>query len=279
MTSLKGKTLFITGASRGIGLAIALRAASDGANIVIAAKTAEPHAKLPGTIHTAAAEIEAAGGQALPVVCDIRDDQAVADAVAAAVKQFGGIDIVVNNASAIALLDTEHVSMQRFDLMHQVNARGTFLVSKTCLPWLQKSDNPHILALAPPLQMKEKWFAPHVAYSMAKYGMSLCVLGMAGEFREHGIAVNALWPRTTIATAAVNMLGGDELIMHSRKPEIMADAAYVILTKPSREFTGNFCIDDTVIEGEGITDLSVYAVNPDVPLAPDFFVEPKGTEI
>jgi citronellol/citronellal dehydrogenase len=278
MTSLKGKTLFITGASRGIGLAIALRAASDGANIVIAAKTAEPHAKLPGTIHTAAAEIEEAGGQALPVVCDIRDDQAVADAVAAAVKQFGGIDIVVNNASAIALLDTEHVSMERFDLMHQVNARGTFLVSKTCLPWLQKSDNPHILALAPPLQMKEKWFAPHVAYSMAKYGMSLCVLGMAGEFREHGIAVNALWPRTTIATAAVNMLGGDELIMHSRKPEIMADAAYVILTKPSREFTGNFCIDDTVIEGEGISDLSAYSVNPGVPLAPDFFVEPKGSE-
>ena len=278
MTSLKGKTLFITGASRGIGLAIALRAARDGANIVIAAKTVEPHAKLPGTIHTAAAEIEEAGGQALPVVCDIRDDQAVADAVAAAAQQFGGIDIVVNNASAIALLDTEHVSMARFDLMHQVNARGTFLVSKTCLPWLQKSDNPHILALAPPLDMKEKWFAPHVAYSMAKYGMSLCVLGMAGEFREHGIAVNALWPRTTIATAAVSMLGGDELLMHSRKPEIMADAAYVILTKPSREFTGNFCIDDTVIEGEGVSDLSAYAVNPDVPLAPDFFVEPKGTE-
>jgi citronellol/citronellal dehydrogenase len=278
MASLKGKTLFITGASRGIGLAIGIRAARDGANIVVAAKTAEPHAKLPGTIHTAAAEIEEAGGQALPVVCDIRDDQAVADAVAAAAQKFGGIDIVVNNASAIALLDTEHVSMARFDLMHQVNARGTFLVSKTCLPWLKKSDNPHILALAPPLDMKEKWFAPHVAYSMAKYGMSLCVLGMAGEFREHGIAVNALWPRTTIATAAVNMLGGDELLMHSRKPEIMADAAYVILTKPSREFTGNFCIDDTVIEGEGITDLSVYAVNPDVPLAPDFFVEPKGTE-
>jgi citronellol/citronellal dehydrogenase len=278
MASLKGKTLFITGASRGIGLAIALRAARDGANIVIAAKTAEPHAKLPGTIHTAAAEIEEAGGQALPVVCDIRDDQVVADAVAAAAQKIGGIDIVVNNASAIALLDTEHVSMARFDLMHQVNARGTFLVSKTCLPWLQKSDNPHILALAPPLDMKEKWFAPHVAYSMAKYGMSLCVLGMAGEFREHGIAVNALWPRTTIATAAVSMLGGDELLMHSRKPEIMADAAYVILTKPSREFTGNFCIDDTVIEGEGVSDLSVYAVNPDVPLAPDFFVEPKGTE-
>jgi len=278
MISLEGKTLFISGASRGIGLAIGIRAARDGANIVVAAKTAEPHGKLPGTIHTAAADIEEAGGQALPVVCDIRDEQAVADAVAAAAKKFGGIDIVVNNASAIALLDTEHVSMSRFDLMHQVNARGTFLVSKTCLPWLKKSDNPHILVLAPPLDMKEKWFAPHVAYSMAKYGMSMCVLGMAGEFREQGIAVNALWPRTTIATAAVKMLGGDELLMHSRKPEIMADAAYVILTKPSREFTGNFCIDDTVIEGEGIADLSAYAVNPDVPLAPDFFVEPKGTE-
>ena len=276
MVSLEGKTLLITGASRGIGLAIATRAARDGANIVIAAKTDEPHSSLPGTIHTAAAEIEAAGGQALPLVCDIRDDKAVAETVAAAADRFGGIDIVVNNASAIALLGTEDVSMSRFDLMHQVNARGTFLVSKTCLPWLMKAENPHILALAPPLHMKEKWFAPHVAYSMAKYGMSMCVLGMAGEFREQGVAVNALWPRTTIATAAVNMLGGDELIMHSRKPDIMADAAYVILTKPSREFTGNFCIDDTVIEGEGITDLSGYAVNPELHLAPDFFVEPKS---
>jgi len=276
MLSLEAKTLFITGASRGIGLAIATRAARDGANIVVAAKTDEPHPSLPGTIHTAAAEIEAAGGQALPLVCDIRDDKAVAETVAAAADRFGGIDIVVNNASAIALLGTEDVSMSRFDLMHQVNARGTFLVSKTCLPWLMKAENPHILALAPPLLMQEKWFAPHVAYSMAKYGMSMCVLGMAGEFREQGIAVNALWPRTTIATAAVNMLGGDELIMHSRKPDIMADAAYVILTKPSREFTGNFCIDDTVIEGEGITDLSGYAVNPELQLAPDFFVEPKS---
>ena len=276
MLSLEGKTLFVTGASRGIGLAIATRAARDGANIVVAAKTDEPHPSLPGTIHTAAAEIEAAGGQALPLVCDIRDDKAVAETVAAAADRFGGIDIVVNNASAIALLGTEDVSMSRFDLMHQVNARGTFLVSKTCLPWLMKAENPHILALAPPLLMQEKWFAPHVAYSMAKYGMSMCVLGMAGEFREQGIAVNALWPRTTIATAAVNMLGGDELIMHSRKPDIMADAAYVILTKPSREFTGNFCIDDTVIEGEGITDLSGYAVNPELQLAPDFFVEPKS---
>ena len=276
MANLQGKTLFITGASRGIGLAIATRAAADGANIVIAAKTAEPHAKLPGTIYTAAAEVEAAGGKALPLVCDIRDEQAVTTAVAAAVDRFGGIDIVVNNASAIALLGTEAISMSRFDLMHQVNARGTFLVSKTCLPWLKQAENPHILALAPPLNMKEKWFAPHVAYSMAKFGMSLCVLGMAGEFREHGIAVNALWPRTTIATAAVDMLGGDELMEHSRKPSIMADAAYVIFCKPSREFTGNFCIDDSVLEGEGVTDLGVYAVNPDVQPMPDFFVEPKS---
>ena len=275
MAILAGKTLFITGASRGIGLAIALRAARDGANIAVAAKTSEPHAALPGTIHTAAAEIEAAGVKALPLVCDIRDDQAVAKAVAATAEHFGGIDIVVNNASAIALLGTEAVSMQRFDLMHQVNARGTFLVSKTCMPWLLKSDNPHILALAPPLHMKEKWFAPHVAYSMAKYGMSMCVLGMAGEYREQGVAVNALWPRTTIATAAVNMLGGEELLMHSRKPEIMADAAYVIFSKPSREFTGNFCIDDSVLEGEGITDLSSYAMDPDLEPAPDFFVEPR----
>ncbi len=276
MAQLEGKTLFITGASRGIGLAIATRAARDGANIVIAAKTAEPHASLPGTIHTAAADVEAAGGNALPLVCDIRDDKAVAAAVAAAVDRFGGIDIVVNNASAIALLGTEAMSMSRFDLMHQVNSRGTFLVSKTCLPWLLKADNPHILALAPPLNMQEKWFAPHVAYSMAKYGMSMCVLGMAGEFRDQGIAVNALWPRTTIATAAVNMLGGDELMKHSRKPDIMADAAYAIFCKSSRKFTGNFCIDDAVIEDEGITDLSGYAVDPEMQLAPDFFVEPKS---
>jgi citronellol/citronellal dehydrogenase len=275
MTSLEGKTLFVTGGSRGIGLAIAKRAAQDGANVIIAAKTSEPHPKLPGTIHTAAAEIEEAGGKALPLVCDIRDDDAVAAAVEQGAREFGGIDIVVNNASAIMLLGTEEFKMSRFDLMHQVNARGTFLVSKTCLPWLLKSENPHILTLSPPLNMLEKWFAPHVAYSMAKYGMSMCVLGMAGEFREQGIAVNALWPRTTIATAAVNMLGGDELMMHSRKPEIMADAAYVILTKPSREFTGHFCVDDAVLEDEGITDLSSYAVNPDMPLAPDFFVEPK----
>ena len=275
MTSLAGKTLFVTGGSRGIGLAIAKKAASEGANVVIAAKTDKPHPKLPGTIHTAAGEIEQAGGKALPVMCDIRDDDAVAAAVEQAAEAFGGIDVVVNNASAIALLGTEEIKMSRFDLMHQVNARGTFLVSKTCLPCLRKSENPHILVLAPPLNMVEKWFAPHVAYSMAKYGMSMCVLGMAGEFREDGIAVNALWPRTTIATAAVNMLGGDELMQHSRKPEIMADAAYAIVTRPSREFTGNFCIDDAVLEDEGISDLSGYAVNPDLPLAPDFFVEPR----
>ena len=275
MASLDGKTLFVTGGSRGLGLAIARRAARDGANVVIAAKTVEAHPKLPGTIHTAAAEIEAAGGKALALACDIRDDAAVEAAVARGADHFGGIDIVVNNASAIALSDTQNTSMRRFDLMHEVNARGTFLVSKTCLPWLSVAENPHILTLSPPLNMLEKWFAPHVAYSMAKFGMSMCVLGMAGEFRERGIAVNALWPRTTIATAAVNMLGGDQLMRHSRKPEIMADAAHAILVKPSREFTGNFCVDDEVLEAEGITDLGVYAVDPDVQLAPDFFVEPR----
>jgi citronellol/citronellal dehydrogenase len=275
MASLDGKTLFVTGGSRGIGLAIAKRAARDGANVVIAAKTVEAHPKLPGTIHTAAAEIEAAGGKALALACDIRDDAAVETAVTRGAEHFGGIDIVVNNASAIALSDTQNTSMRRFDLMHEVNARGTFLVSKTCLPWLSVAENPHILTLSPPLNMLEKWFAPHVAYSMAKFGMSMCVLGMAGEFRERGIAVNALWPRTTIATAAVNMLGGDQLLRHSRKPEIMADAAHAILVKPSREFTGNFCVDDEVLEAEGITDLGVYAVDPEVQLAPDFFVEPR----
>jgi citronellol/citronellal dehydrogenase len=275
MAALAGKTLFVTGGSRGIGLAIAKRAGQDGANVIIAAKTAEPHPKLPGTIHTAAAEVEEAGGKALPVVCDIRNDNAVASAVEQGAAHFGGIDIVVNNASAIALLGTEQCSMSRFDLMHQVNARGTFLVSKTCLPWLQKAENPHILTLSPPLNMLEKWFAPHVAYSMAKYGMSMCVLGMAGEFREQGIAVNALWPRTTIATAAVNMLGGDEMMRHSRKPEIMADAAHAILTRSSREFTGNFCIDDETVEAAGITDLSAYSVDPAVQPMPDFFVEPR----
>lgn len=276
MDSLKGKTLFISGGSRGIGLAIARRAARDGANIVIAAKTAEPHPKLPGTIYTAAEEIEADGGKALPVVCDIRSEEAVADAVAAGVKAFGGIDICVNNASAILLAPTLQTSMRRFDLMHQVNTRGTFLVSRTCIPHLLEAGNPHILNLSPPLNMEEKWFAPHVAYTMAKFGMSMCVLGMAGEFRDKGIAVNALWPRTAIATAAVqNLLGGDELVKRSRKPEIMADAAHIVLTKPSREFTGNFCIDDEVLESAGVTDLTPYAVDPSLELAPDFFVEPR----
>lgn len=274
--NLKNKTLFISGGSRGIGLAIALRAAKDGANIVIAAKTAEPHPKLPGTIFTAAEEIETAGGQALPVVCDIRDEDAVQAAVQKGVDEFGGIDICINNASAISLTPTMQTTMKRFDLMHQVNARGTFLVSKTCVPHLLKSDNPHILNLSAPLNMEEKWFRNHVAYTMAKYGMSMCVLGMAGEFREQGIAVNALWPRTAIATAAVqNLLGGDEISRRSRKPEIMADAAYLILTKPSREFTGNFCVDDDVLESAGITDLTSYAVDPDVELFADFFVDPK----
>lgn len=274
---LRGKTLFISGGSRGIGLAIAIRAAKDGANVIIAAKTAEAHPKLPGTIYTAAEEIRAAGGEALPVVCDIRSEEQVEEAVRQGVEKFGGIDICVNNASAISLEPTARISMRRFDLMHQVNTRGTFLVSKTCLPHLEKADNPHILNLSPPLEMQEKWFAPHVAYSIAKYGMSLCVLGMAGEFRKKGIAVNALWPRTTIATAAVqNLLGGDEIVRRSRKPEILADAAHVILSKPSREFSGNFCIDDETLESAGITDLSAYAVDPSAELVPDFFVKPRA---
>ncbi|MEQ9562670.1 MAG: NAD(P)-dependent oxidoreductase [Woeseiaceae bacterium] len=276
MASLKGKTLFISGGSRGIGLAIALRAAQDGANVIIAAKTAEPHAKLPGTIYSAAEEIEDAGGNALPVICDIREEKQVEAAVAAGVDKFGGIDICINNASAISLTPTLQTKMSRFDLMHQVNTRGTFLVSKTCIPHLLKAENPHILNLSPPLNMEEKWFAPHVAYTMAKFGMSLCVLGMAGEFRKQGIAVNALWPRTTIATAAVkNLLGGDEMIRCSRKPEIMGDAAHAILTRPSREFTGNFCVDDEVLESIGVTELSQYAVEPGAKLFPDFFVDPR----
>ena len=276
MTTLKDKTLFISGGSRGIGLSIAKRAARDGANIIIAAKTAEPHPKLPGTIYTAAEEIQEAGGKALPVVCDIRSEEAVEQAVAAGVEKFGGIDICVNNASAISLRPTMQTSMRRFDLMHQINTRGTFLVSRTCIPHLLQAENPHILNLSPPLEMHEKWFAPHVAYTMAKYGMSMCVLGMAGEFRDKGIAVNALWPRTAIATAAVqNLLGGDEISKRSRKPEIMADAAHIILTKPSREFTGNFCIDDETLESAGITDLAPYAMDASLDLMPDFFVEPR----
>ncbi len=261
--TLQGKTLFITGASRGIGLAIGLRAARDGANVVIAAKSDAPHPKLPGTIHTAAKEIEAAGGRALPLVVDVRDEEAVKGALARAAETFGAIDIVVNNASAISLTPTPQTEMKRFDLMHQVNARGTYMVSKYAIPYLEKAGNPHILMLSPPLDMKEKWFAPHLAYSMAKYGMSLCVLGLAGELRERGIAVNALWPRTVIATSAVkNLLGGDEVMRASRTPDILADAAHAIFQKPSRSFTGQFLIDDTFLAGEGISDFSRYRVDP-----------------
>ncbi len=271
--SLRGKTLFITGASRGIGLAIALRAAKDGANVAVVAKTAEPNPKLPGTIFTAAKEIEEAGGKALPITCDIRFEDQVATAVAKTVETFGGIDILVNNASAISLTGTEQTDMKRYDLMHGINTRGTFLCSKLCIPHLKKAQNPHVLNLSPPLNMETKWFAPHVAYTMAKFGMSMCVLGMAGEYKSAGIAFNALWPRTTIATAAVkNLLGGDTMVRASRKPEIMGDAAYVIFNRPARECTGNFFIDDEVLASSGKTDLSEYAVDPTQKLMPDFFV-------
>ena len=273
MSNLKNKTLFVSGASRGIGLAIAKKAARDGANIILAAKTAEPHPKLPGTIYTAAEEIVEEGGEALPVICDIRDEENVRKAVNLGVDKFGGIDICINNASAIQLTGTLLTDMKRFDLMHQINTRGTYLVSKVCLPHLQKSDNPHILNLSPPLDMDPKWFGPHVAYTMAKFGMSMCVLGMAEEFKEDGVAVNALWPRTAIATAAIkNALGGDAIMNISRSPEIMGDAAYVILTKNSREFTGNFCIDDNLLAENGVEDFSQYAEVPFEQLAPDFFV-------
>ena len=273
MTTLKGKTLFVTGASRGIGLAIATRAAEDGANVAIAAKSAEPHKHLPGTIYTAAEEIEAAGGKALPLVCDIRHEDQVQDAVAQTVEKFGGIDICVNNASAISLTGTEATEMKRWDLMHQINSRGTFLVSKTCIPHLKKSDNPHVLTLSPPLDMSAKWFAPHVAYSMAKFGMSICVLGMAEEFRNDGIAFNALWPRTAIATAAVKFaLGGDAMMQASRTTDILADAAHMIFTKPSKEFTGNFLIDDSFMHQNGVSDFEKYRVDPSKKLVVDFFV-------
>ncbi|WP_414831920.1 SDR family oxidoreductase [Afifella sp. YEN Y35] len=271
--SLSGKTLFITGASRGIGLAIALKAAADGANVAVAAKTARPHPKLEGTIFTAAEAIEKTGGKALPLEVDIREEAAVKEAVAKTAETFGGIDIVVNNASAIQLTKTPDTEMRRFDLMHQVNTRGSFLVTKTALPFLEKAENPHVLMLSPPLDITEKWFAPHVAYSLAKYGMSLCVLGFAGEFRPKGIAVNALWPRTTIATAAIkNVVGGDAMMRASRKPDILADAAWRIFQKPSRDFTGNFLIDDTFLAGEGVSDFDQYRVDPTVALQPDFFL-------
>ena len=271
--SLQGKTLFITGASRGIGLAIGLRAARDGANVVIAAKTAEAHKHLPGTIYSAAAEIEAAGGQALPLTVDVRDEASVLAAVEAAVARFGGIDICVNNASAIQLTGTLATDMKRYDLMHQVNARGTFLVSKACIPHLKQAANPHILALSPPLDLSPHWFGPHVAYTMAKYSMSLAMLGMADEFREDGIACNGLWPRTGIATAAIEFaLTGKDGLAHCRTPEIMADAAHAIFTSPSRELTGRFLIDDSFLYERGVRDFEKYSVEPGKTLMPDFFV-------
>ncbi len=271
--SLKDKTLFISGGSRGIGLAIALKAARDGANVVIAAKTAEPHPKLPGTIYTAAEEIEAAGGNALPVICDIRHEDEVIEAVERAVGNFGGIDICINNASAIQLTPTPMTDMKRFDLMHQVNTRGTFLVSKTCLPHLKEAANPHILNLAPPLDMSPKWFGGHVAYTMAKYGMSMCTLGMSAEFAKTGVAVNSLWPLTAIDTAAVrNLLGGEAVAKMSRTPEILADAAHAIFTRDSRECTGNFFIDELVLMEEGVEDFAQYAPHGEDTLAGDFFV-------
>jgi citronellol/citronellal dehydrogenase len=283
--SLANKTLFITGASRGIGLAIALRAAREGANIAIAAKTATPHPKLPGTIHSAAAEIERAGGRALPLVVDVRDEEQVKAGIARTVAAFGGLDIVVNNASAIQPTGIEATDMRRYDLMQQVNARGSFMVSKYAIPHLAKAQNPHILMLSPPLDMREKWFAPHTAYSLAKFGMSLVVLGLAGELRPRGIAVNALWPRSTIATSAIkNLLGGDAVMRMSRKPDILADAAWAIFQKPAKSFTGHFLIDDTFLAAEGITDFAGYRVDPAVPLAPCFFVPddmppPQGVEM
>lgn len=276
MSTLHGKTLFITGASRGIGKAIALRAARDGANIVIAAKTAEPHPKLPGTIYSAKEEVEAAGGKALALMVDIRFEDQIADAVAKAVDTFGGIDVLVNNASAISLTGTLETPMKRFDLMHGINTRGTYACSQACIPHLARAANPHILNISPPLNMEAKWFAGHVAYTMAKYGMSMCVLGMAEELKGKRIGVNALWPKTVIATAAVqNLLGGDVTTHKSRKPDIMADAAHAILTKPSTARTGGFLIDEDVLRAEGISDFSHYAMTAgikDEDLLPDYFL-------
>ena len=283
--SLQGKTLFVTGASRGIGLAIALRAARDGANVAIAAKTAEPHKHLPGTIYTAAEEIEKAGGKALPLIVDVRDEANVVEAVEKAAAAFGGIDICVNNASAISLTGTEATDMKRYDLMHQINTRGTFLTSKACIPHLKRAANPHVLMLSPPLDMARRWFAPHVAYTMAKFGMSMCVLGMAEEFKADGIAFNALWPRTGIATAAIKFaLAGDEGLKRCRTVDIMADAAHAIFEKPARDFSGNFLIDDSFLYAEGVRDFEPYRVDPTQPLTPDFFVPadnppPPGVKI
>jgi citronellol/citronellal dehydrogenase len=275
MSHFQGKTVFITGASRGIGLAIGLRLAQEGANIVIAAKTTEPHPKLPGTIYTAATEIEAAGGKALPLVVDVREEEQIYAAVEETIRVFGGIDILVNNASAINLTPTLATDIKRYDLMHSINTRGTFLTSKACLPYLLKASNPHVLNLSPPLNMESRWFAPHVAYTMAKFGMSMCVLGMSAEFRKQGVAFNALWPKTAIATAAVNnLLGGEEAIKRCRKPEIMADAAYIIFSKSSRECTGNFFVDEDVLRESGMMDFSQYKYTnvEDHELLPDFFL-------
>ena len=283
--SLAGKTVFITGGSRGIGLAIALRAARDGANIAIAAKTAEPHAKLPGTIYSAAEQIEQAGGRALPLKVDVRDETEVLGAVRQCAERFGGIDICINNASAINLASILQIDMRRYDLIQQINTRGTFITSRACLPYLQKAANPHILTLSPPLDLRPKWFAGHLAYSLSKYGMSLCMLGLAEEYRAAGIACNALWPRTTIATAAVEFaLGGVEMIRRSRKPEIVADAAYVILNRPARECTGQFFIDDTVLWEAGVRDFAPYSVEPGRPLLGDVFIDatspaPPGVQV
>jgi len=273
MATLAGKTLFITGASRGIGLAIALRAARDGANIAIAAKTTEAHPKLEGTIFTAAEAIEKAGGKALPLACDIRFEEQVAAATARTAETFGGIDICINNASAISLAPAHATDMKRYDLMQGINARGTFLVSKACIGYLKQAANPHILMLSPPLDMNVKWFAPHVAYSMAKFNMSIIALGLSGELKGDGIAVNALWPRTTIATAAIkNLLGGDALMRQSRRPDIMADAAHLVLTQDAKTFSGRFLIDDTLLWEHGVKDFEKYRVDNSVDLAPDFFV-------
>jgi citronellol/citronellal dehydrogenase len=274
MADLKGKTLFISGGSRGIGLAIALRAARDGANVVIAAKTTEPHPKLPGTIFTAAEEIERAGGKALPYQTDIRDEDQVMRAVEAAVERFGGIDILVNNASAISLTGTAETPMKRFDLMMGINLRGTYLCSRACLPHLRRAKNPHILTLSPPLNMNPRWFGPHVAYTIAKYGMSMCVLGMAEEFRAAGIAVNALWPRTTIATAALQIIPGAQPEA-GRTPEIMADAAHAVLARDSRSLTGRFLIDEDVLREAGVTDFERYAVKRGETLRIDLFLDER----
>ncbi len=272
--SLAGKTLFITGASRGIGLAIALRAARDGANIAIAAKTAEPHPKLPGTIYTAAQAIERAGGKALPMVVDVREEGSVAAAVQRCAATFGGLDICINNASAINLSGTEQIDMKRYDLIQQINTRGTFVTSRACIPWLKRAANPHVLTLSPPLELKPQWFANHLAYSLSKYGMSLCTLGLAEEYRAAGIACNSLWPRTTIATAAVEFaLGGQAMLQRSRTPEIMADAAHAILTRPARECTGQFFIDDAVLYQAGVRDFEHYSVTPGSVLFADLFVD------